>query len=994
MADEKIIIKNIQTAVEGLSGSFKILDEVLSKNMGNQKKLIANLEAIKKNLAGTKSLKQFVTLQKKMNDEQLRLNKTQQAAIDLSKKNEQRKQQVIKTQQAAVAATKKEQLANEKLKQSKMRTAKAERSANEQKEKATKASKEASRAYNIESKRLLKLTKDVKDAAVKYGMNSKQVRRLTKEQQKLDRQLKKVDASVGQHTRNVGNYKSAWGGVKNAIVGAAGFMGAMSLATRAIGKIGTELKKSSKIQDKLRQQYRLTGKELENIAAQVQVISNVYEKDYNEVISAANSISKEFGITAEESLNIINEGFEKGADNSGEFLSMLKEYPAQLKSVGLNADQSIAIMTQSVKEGIFSDKGVDAIKEAGIRLRELTPATREALDQIGLSSREIEQSLRDGSKSLFDVIQEVSQRLKQLPPESREVGTALADIFGGAGEDAGIRYISMLGDVSMSLDDVKSNTDPYIQSQMDLSKAWTKTILGMQGANGLATEFNKMLITILQNLNSIFGERTFDIDITGFIPEAKKKADEELKQTKSVIEKRLGEINDIYTENQMVAATGIKTWQQRMAFMLKPDIWGVLPEGFSGNMLKELKKIQKSGEEYAELKQKLTIVTKILNGEEIEEEDGKKKLIVTTGDEKVALTDLIEIQQELLSQAKEMPGATEPQIAVRNRKVKAIENEIARLKELGQIQQVEAFDMQNTLSSYEESYKTMEEMDQEYLDGYLDKEQQKTDAIREQEERRKELRRQTEEEIYNLGKALGNAYFETKAEQYKDEREANQKHYDKLLANEKLTQEQRDLLEAKRQKKDNEIREKERENERNQFLFEQSVAIGKIWMATAVNIAKHPLLAPIYTSIAAIQTGIVAVQTIPQLDKGTESTPETYIAGEKRSEIRVDKKGKAEVIDKPTLFQDDPGAKIIGGADTSKLMDSVSNYTNSQIVNNGDKVTGQDALIGKLVSRMIDENSKGNKSIIKELQKNRPKQARETTIDKMRTDNLKNRLRN
>jgi hypothetical protein len=117
------------------------------------------------------------------------------------------------------------------------------------------------------------------------------------------------------------------------------------------------------------------------------------------------------------------------------------------------------------------------------------------------------------------------------------------------------------------------------------------------------------------------------------------------------------------------------------------------------------------------------------------------------------------------------------------------------------------------------------------------------------------------------------------------------------------------------------------------------------------------------------------------------------IVGEKGTELVMSKDKKTAWLtdNKPQLTNLNKGDKVIPH---NQLLDSVSNYTNSQIVNNSDKITGNDELIGKLVSRMIEESSKGNKGIIKAIERNKPKQSRQTTIDRMRTDDLKNKLRN
>lgn len=59
----------------------------------------------------------------------------------------------------------------------------------------------------------------------------------------------------------------------------------------------------------------------------------------------------------------------------------------------MNADEFIAIVSQTNKDGLFSDKGIDAIKEATIRLREMTTATSTALENIGLDSSRYKRSL-------------------------------------------------------------------------------------------------------------------------------------------------------------------------------------------------------------------------------------------------------------------------------------------------------------------------------------------------------------------------------------------------------------------------------------------------------------------------------------------------------------------------------------------------------------------------------------------------------------------------
>lgn len=230
---------------------------------------------------------------------------------------------------------------------------------------------------------------------------------------------------------------------------------------------------------RLTQQF--TGKSGDDLKAfrnEVQAVADSFNADFRETLIATNALSKQFGISANEALQLVKDGFLAGGDANGEFLDTLKEYPAYFKEAGISADQFVAIVTQTNKMGIFSDKGVDAIKEANLRLREMTTATAEALDGIGISSEQVQKDLQTGTKTTFDVIQDVSAKLAKLPDNAATVGAAIADIFGGPGEDAGLQYLRTLKDISTNMDEVKGKAgvlaqlqEEQLQSQIELQNA-------------------------------------------------------------------------------------------------------------------------------------------------------------------------------------------------------------------------------------------------------------------------------------------------------------------------------------------------------------------------------------------------------------------------------------------------------------------------------------------------------------------------------------------
>lgn len=209
----------------------------------------------------------------------------------------------------------------------------------------------------------------------------------------------------------------------------------------------------------------LFGDEMKSVRNQALAISETFGVDFGETLQSANVMSKQFGISVSESLKLLQDGFVAGANASDGFLENVKEYPTYLKEAGLNAEQFVAISTNATKQGIFSDKGLDTIKEGNLRLREMTTATAAALDGIGISSKKVQKELQNGSKTTFDIMQEVGNKLKEFPASSAKVGTAIADIFGSPGEDAGLKYIETLGDIEMNMDKVKEQSGDVAKAQ-------------------------------------------------------------------------------------------------------------------------------------------------------------------------------------------------------------------------------------------------------------------------------------------------------------------------------------------------------------------------------------------------------------------------------------------------------------------------------------------------------------------------------------------------
>ncbi|HCY81541.1 MAG TPA: hypothetical protein DHV22_08055, partial [Xanthomarina gelatinilytica] len=189
----------------------------------------------------------------------------------------------------------------------------------------------------------------------------------------------------------------------------------------------------------------LTGDALDDFVARSRNIAAVYDEDAQQIARAANAMTKQNGGTFEENLALIEEGYKKGANANGDFLDQLKEYQPFIKQLGLDQSQAIALIAKAGKKGIFSDKAIDGLKEGNLSLREMGKTQIDALAGVGLKPEDIV------GKTPYEAIKLITSQMKDATPQARQL--ILADIFKGAGEDAGLEFIEGLG--SMDLDITK-----------------------------------------------------------------------------------------------------------------------------------------------------------------------------------------------------------------------------------------------------------------------------------------------------------------------------------------------------------------------------------------------------------------------------------------------------------------------------------------------------------------------------------------------------------
>lgn len=258
----------------------------------------------------------------------------------------------------------------------------------------------------------------------------------------------------------------------------------------------------------------LTGDAADKITADTQAIADHMGKSFDDTIGAANTLVQQFGLSWEEALTKIEDGIEAGADTNGRLVENIKQFAPALRDAGVSADEFVAILAET-RNGIFDEKGVQEIIKGGTRLRAMTKDVAESLDACGISSKQMQKDLKEGNITMLDAVQQVAEKLKELPENSQEAGQIMKSVFGRTAAEGGTLLIKSLADVNTNLDVAKDRMGKLgkvNREQLTAQKELNETLVAVFKMSG--TRFEEMAIQaktyVTQGLTSII-KRCVDV---------------------------------------------------------------------------------------------------------------------------------------------------------------------------------------------------------------------------------------------------------------------------------------------------------------------------------------------------------------------------------------------------------------------------------------------------------------------------------------------------
>lgn len=220
----------------------------------------------------------------------------------------------------------------------------------------------------------------------------------------------------------------------------------------------------------------LNNADLQNLTNQIVTIADRTGTDVKDNIIGVDKLMGAFGITGEQSLDLIAAGFQNGLNKNGDFLDTLNEYPYYFSQAGFSASDMMQIISNGMENGAMNtDKVADSIKEFQIRLGD--GSIEKVLSSFSSDTQDMFQKWKNGEATVADVAKSIGADLKKMTPSEQQAAlSALSSQF----EDMGVDGAAALFNVGDAFSDATGKAkDMAAQSP---GEAWTDSIRRLQDA--------------------------------------------------------------------------------------------------------------------------------------------------------------------------------------------------------------------------------------------------------------------------------------------------------------------------------------------------------------------------------------------------------------------------------------------------------------------------------------------------------------------------------
>ena len=290
-----------------------------------------------------------------------------------------------------------------------------------------------------------------------------------------------------------------------------------ALLTGAVGAGATVAYKAAEAwkeyNDELARQQQITsvttglkGDAGNRMADSMKALSKVYGVDFREAVNAANTLMSQFGMTGDQSIQLLRDGMQGMIMGDGQkLLNMIQNYAPAFRDAGISASQLVAII-QNSEGGIFTDQNMNAIVMGIKNIRLMTNATSDALAKLGIDGQDMSKKVSSGTMTIFEALRQVSQALQRTEAGGRTAGEVMQAVFGRQGTAAGTNLAKAIDTLNTNLEETKKQTGEVGEAYAELEKATERLnaamreCFGYDGYEQMATGIKTMLVNAVTDV--------------------------------------------------------------------------------------------------------------------------------------------------------------------------------------------------------------------------------------------------------------------------------------------------------------------------------------------------------------------------------------------------------------------------------------------------------------------------------------------------------------
>jgi len=365
---------------------------------------------------------------------------------------------------------------------------------------------------------MLKLEADGKKNTEQYRKLAAQYKDVTRAAQQGDAQLKKLDKTVGDNFRNVGNYEQAVGKLKNVLgqlglvvgVGAAvkNVFGIIKDFDQGVANLASVLGTTREGVVKLEEDAKRLGATTAFTASQVSQLQVEFAKlgfteqeilaateatlnlaaatgsDLGRAAEVAGATVRAMGLTAEDTMHVTDvmaKSFSTSALDMEKFAESMKVVAPIANAAGVSLEDTTAMLGALANAGISGSNAGTALRRILSEVATTGKPVKEALKELAEKGLDLADAEDEVGKNAMSALLVLSKQTEKID----ELSDAYVNADGAAKEMADTQLNTLGGAIAL------------------LTSAWEGFVLQMNDASGAGSGLTKVIKFLADNFNTI-----------------------------------------------------------------------------------------------------------------------------------------------------------------------------------------------------------------------------------------------------------------------------------------------------------------------------------------------------------------------------------------------------------------------------------------------------------------------------------------------------------